>query len=73
MAWIATPGSRTFVRVQYVAKGGRLALQFRKGNQPVYVYRGVPSHVFVAFTSARSLGAFYSRRIRDRYPADLIG
>jgi len=40
--WTLTPQSRTFLRVQYVAKTGTLALQFRKGEQHVYVYRGVP-------------------------------
>ena len=32
-----------------------------------YIYAGVPQHVFDAFKTASSRGAFFNREIRDRY------
>lgn len=47
-------------------------LHFRK-NEAIYAYRAVPSQVFTAFMAAKSMGAFYSRRIKGKYHADLVG
>ncbi len=61
--------------VRYVRQGGRLELQFRKpvNRMPVYAYSGVPEAVFSAFMASSSMGNFYTRRIKDKYRAVLIG
>jgi KTSC domain-containing protein len=43
-----------------------LTVVFRSGR--VYVYRQVSEEVFLALKAAPSKGAFFNRRIRDRYP-----
>jgi len=72
MPWIRTPRSRTFIEVWYTPSTRRLMLHFRK-DETMYAYRGVPDQVFAAFMTAKSMGAFYSRRIRGKYHADLVG
>lgn len=34
----------------------------------VYVYFGVPAHVFAGLSAAQSKGAYFNRHIRDWYP-----
>jgi hypothetical protein len=50
----------------YEPESEELTVLFRSGR--VYVYRQVPEEVFLAFKAAPSKGAFFNRRIRDRYP-----
>lgn len=72
MAWTYTPTSRTFVAYRYAVRGGRLTLVFRK-SQSTYLYYGIPLRLYEAFDAAQSKGAFYNRRIKDRFRADLVG
>jgi hypothetical protein len=50
----------------YVPAKCELWVTFVSGRR--YVYVGVPSDVFEAFTTASSRGAFFNEEIRDRYP-----
>lgn len=43
------------------------------GSGKTYTYSGVEPEVCRSFRSARSKGAFFNRRIRDRYPTRLKG
>ena len=49
----------------YDAASERLTIGFKSGR--VYVYRGVPEEVFLAFSSAFSRGTFFNKHIRNRY------
>jgi KTSC domain len=58
--------SSVIANFDYEAESEELTVLFRTGR--VYVYCQVPEFVFLAFKAARSKGAFFNRRIRDRYP-----
>ena len=45
--------------------GYTLTVEFHTGR--IYDHPGVPSSVYVAFMSASSMGAYYSKHIRGRY------
>jgi len=46
----------------------RLVLEIELVNGHVYQYLDVPEEVHTALIEAPSLGAFFNREIRDRYP-----
>jgi hypothetical protein len=49
----------------YVPAKRELWVTFVSGRR--YLYTEVPSHVFDAFKTASSRGAFFNQEIRDRY------
>lgn len=54
-------------RIEHDEPSARLAVWFRHRGQP-YVFRGVSRSLFEQFVKAPSPGAFFNRRIRDRFP-----
>jgi hypothetical protein len=46
--------------------GYNLAVQFHSSDT-IYTHPGVPEFVYLEFMNAPSMGAYYNRRIRDRY------
>ena len=47
-----------------------LEVEFRSGR--VYQYFGVPQHEAERLLGAESQGAFFSERVRDRYPCEQV-
>ena len=60
--------SALFDRAEYDPFSRTLLLWF-SGSVDPYAYEGVPADVWRGFERARSKGAFFSRHVRDRYPA----
>jgi lysyl-tRNA synthetase class 2 len=52
-------------RFDYDERDRRLDVEFVSGRR--YRYHGVPARIVAAFRSATSKGAFFNRRIRDRF------
>jgi hypothetical protein len=46
--------------------GHALAVQFHT-SPTIYTHPSVPESVYIEFMNAPSMGAYYNRRIRDRY------
>lgn len=61
--------SNTIDVVDYDSETRMLAVGFRYDNS-TYVYKGVPATVANALADAESLGAFFNRNIRGKYPAE---
>lgn len=60
------PVPSTVIRsFNYEAASRQLGIEFQPGLH--YVYYDVPPEVFRAMHAARSRGAFFNARIRDRY------
>ncbi len=51
---------------RYDPQSNRLVIVFQSGLQ--YVYENVPHSVHAELCSASSRGAYFNRRIRDRFP-----
>ena len=56
--------------IAYADEGGILEAVFRSGD--VYRFSAVPAAVWTDLMRAESKGAFFNRRIRDRYPYQLV-
>ena len=52
-------------------ENGVLVIAFRNGGS--YSYQGVPEQTYQMFMAARSLGQFYTRYIKGRFPSVRIG
>ena len=61
-----TVNSTTLSTVAYDAAAQLLQLVFRNGA--AYCYFGVPSDVYQDLMSADSMGAYFTRNIRPRFP-----
>lgn len=61
--------SNLFDVVDYDSDTRRLAVGFRR-EDATWVYYGVPPTVAAAFVDADSLGAFFNRNIRGKYPSE---
>jgi hypothetical protein len=57
--------SATIDQIVYDAAARTLSIAFHDSGK--YVYDGVPETLFEAFCRARSAGAFFHERIRNRY------
>jgi hypothetical protein len=53
-------------KIRYDDSHGKLFVTFIDGDR--YVYVGVPGEVHRSFVGADSKGAFFAKKIRDRYP-----
>jgi hypothetical protein len=62
--------SSVIERIDYDDEEGCLYVAFRNGR--VYRYDGVPFDVYERLLSAKSKGGFYNRRVRNRYPDQLV-
>ncbi len=47
-----------------------LAIEFHSGG--VYEYQGVPEHIYSQLMGAPSMGSFFHKFIKDRYPCSKI-
>ncbi|MFN0067178.1 MAG: KTSC domain-containing protein [Limisphaerales bacterium] len=47
--------------------GSTLAVRFR-GSGRIYLHHRVPESVYAGLVTASSIGAYYNRHIRRRYP-----
>lgn len=52
--------------ISYDANTKEMAVELRRGI--TYVYSGVPVFAYEGFLLARSKGAYFDKRISDRYP-----
>ena len=57
-------------KVYYDIKGNTLDAVFHNGNR--YRYQGVTPVVFCEFVLASSMGKFYNKKIKNRYPSEKI-
>ena len=62
--------SSVISRVEYDPRSRTLEVEFRTGR--VYDYFGVPKAEYQALLNAPSLGGYFNREIRNRYPAEKI-
>jgi hypothetical protein len=53
--------------VEYDEERQELVAQFRASGRR-YVYAGIPPDIYEGLLAAPSAGAYFNRRIRDRYP-----
>ena len=52
---------------------GAAALEIALASGGVYLYSGVPGHVYLGLMSASSKGSYHHDYIRDRYPCRRVG
>jgi hypothetical protein len=52
--------------VGYDAENGLLEIEFRSGS--VYQDNGVPQETYAGLVAAPSIGSFFHKNIKDRYP-----
>lgn len=57
-------------KVFYDLKGNTLDAVFYNGNR--YRYHGVTPTVFCEFVLSTSMGKFYNKRIKNRYPSEKV-
>jgi len=57
--------------VGYDPASSVLEIEFHNGS--IYQYRGVPKSIYVALMAAASLGSFFHRHIKDKYPYKKVG
>lgn len=62
--------SEALTSVGYDAARLVLEVEFTSGR--VYRYLGVPRHEVERLLQARSRGAYFSERVRDRYPCEQV-
>lgn len=63
--WV-TVSSTAIRRIGYDSDTMRMYIDF-EDSDPVYTFCSVPEHVFQEFISARSVGQYYHRYIKDMY------
>lgn len=64
--WVAVRSS-AIGAIGYERETRRMYVDFHDSS-PVYIFCEVPEAVFRQFVSAPSIGRFYHRHVRDRYP-----
>lgn len=63
--WVVVRSS-AIRKIGYESLTSRMYIDF-EDSDPVYTFCNVPEHVFREFVSARSVGQYYHRYIKDKY------
>jgi len=49
-----------------------LEIEFCGDPGPIYIYGGVPQHLYLNLMGAPSKGRYFAEQVRDRFPSRLI-